>query len=98
MRAVASGRAARKPGVNQRPSVPSTTPAHPWERTMAMRSSHSGPASGRDAAGGVGDHQPLDALRRLQREVLADHAAHREAEEVRAPDLQRIEQAESGRR
>ena len=42
----------------------------------------------------VGQHQAANALRRLQRQVLADHAAHRQAAEVRAFDLQRVEQAE----
>ncbi|EVT89092.1 hypothetical protein Z046_00115 [Pseudomonas aeruginosa VRFPA09] len=41
---------------------------------------------------GVGQHQPLDPLRRMQRQPLADDPAQGQAEEMRAPYLQRVEQ------
>src|SRR5712692_9393061 len=41
---------------------------------------------------GVGEHQALEDSRMAEREQLADHAAHRQADETRARDLEMLEQ------
>jgi hypothetical protein len=47
----------------------------------------------REVAGGVGEHEALKHARILERERLPDHAAHRQAGEVRALDAELVEQS-----
>ena len=47
-----------------------------------------------DPAEGVGEHEPPDALRLLEREAENGPAAHRLADEVGAGDLEMVEQCE----